>query len=137
MNADNIRHLYEYHFALNRKFWHFCIENLSWKQLIGIDKISVGSIRNQFVHIMSVDERWFRGLRGKPDTGSHNPENFGKPAEIRIQRSRKTISGQNEGLESAVSCSKSWHSSQGSNRGKITPFRVETSTSGLYPICFG
>lgn len=85
MNADSILNLYEYHFALNRKFWHFCTENLSWKQLIGIDKISVGSIRNQFVHIMSVDERWFRGLREKLDTGFHNPENFGKPAEIRMQ----------------------------------------------------
>ena len=85
MNADHIRHLYEYHFTLNRKFWHFCIKNLSWKQLIGRDKISVGSIRNQFVHIMSVDERWFRGLRGKPDIGFHNPENFGKAEEIRLQ----------------------------------------------------
>lgn len=85
MNADSIRHLYEYHFTLNRKFWHFCIENLTWKQLTGIDKISVGSIRNQFVHIMSVDERWFRGLHGKPDTGVHNPEDFKKPAEIRMK----------------------------------------------------
>lgn len=85
MTAEHTRHLYEYHFTLNRKFWHFCIENLSWKQLIGLDKISVGSIRNQFVHIMSVDERWFRGLRGMPDIDFHNPENFGEPKEIRLQ----------------------------------------------------
>ena len=34
---------------------------------------------------MSVDERWFRGLHGKPDTGVHNPEDFKKPAEIRMK----------------------------------------------------
>ena len=34
---------------------------------------------------MSVDERWFRGLRGKPDIDFHNPESFGEPKEIRLQ----------------------------------------------------
>jgi len=85
MNADHICHLFEYHFTLNRKFWHFCIENLSWKQMTEKMEISVGSILNQFAHIMSVDERWFNGLRRKPDPGHHNPENFGKPEEIRLQ----------------------------------------------------
>lgn len=85
MNADHIRHLFDYHFTLNRKFWHFCVENLSWQQMTKKMEISVGSITNQFVHIMSVDERWFNGLRRKPDSGFHNPENYGKPEEIRLE----------------------------------------------------
>jgi uncharacterized damage-inducible protein DinB len=85
MTADHLRHLFEYHFTLNRKFWHFCIENLKWNQMIEKSDISVGSIRNQFVHIMSVDDRWFSGFRKTPVPEHADPENFGKPEELRLK----------------------------------------------------
>ncbi len=28
MNADTFRHLYEYHFTINRKIWDRCVEPL-------------------------------------------------------------------------------------------------------------
>ncbi|MFW9908972.1 MAG: DinB family protein [Candidatus Thorarchaeota archaeon] len=85
INTDHLRHLFEYHFKLNRKFWHFCIENLKWKQMIEATDISVGSIRNLFVHIMSVDERWLSGLRRAPLLDHANPESYGKPEELRLR----------------------------------------------------
>jgi uncharacterized damage-inducible protein DinB len=85
IHADHIRHLYEYHFTLNRRFWHFCLDNLTWNEMIKRSDISVGSIRNQFVHIMSVDERWFSGLRRLEVPDYANPEAYEKPEELRMQ----------------------------------------------------
>ena len=83
MNIERYRHLYEYHFTLNRKFWDYCIENLTWEQFLQKSAISVGTIRNQFVHLMSVEERWFSVFRGVADPRFHNPVYFGKPEKIR------------------------------------------------------
>jgi len=51
--------------------------------------ISVGSIRNLFVHIMSVDERWFSGFKKTPLPEHANPESFresfSKPEELRLR----------------------------------------------------
>jgi uncharacterized damage-inducible protein DinB len=55
---------YEYHFAENRKIWDSYIPSLSWEQFTQAVNYSHGSVRNQLVHIMSVDEAWFSGLRG-------------------------------------------------------------------------
>jgi uncharacterized damage-inducible protein DinB len=38
--------------------------------------ISHGSLRNLFVHIISVDERWFSGIRKVEDPGFLNPKDF-------------------------------------------------------------
>jgi uncharacterized damage-inducible protein DinB len=85
MTAEQIRHLFEYHFTLNRKFWHFCLDNLTWKQMLKETDISVGSIRNQFVHIMSVDERWFSGLRRVAVPDFANPETYEKSEDLRLR----------------------------------------------------
>jgi len=85
VNMEHLRDLFEYHFTLNRKFWHFCIENLTWKQIVEKTDISVGSIRNQFVHIMSVDERWFSGFKRTPVPDHANPEIYGEPEELRLK----------------------------------------------------
>jgi uncharacterized damage-inducible protein DinB len=85
VQVDHIRQLFEYHFTLNRKFWHFCLDNLKWKQITKMSEISVGSIRNQFVHIMSVDERWFSGLRRLNVPDFANPEAYEKPEDLRIK----------------------------------------------------
>ncbi|MFX0045001.1 MAG: DinB family protein [Candidatus Hermodarchaeota archaeon] len=65
MNAEHTQRFYEYHFAMNRNLWDYCLENLTTDQFNEETGISAGSIRKTFVHIMSSDERWFRGLRGE------------------------------------------------------------------------
>ena len=83
MSIEYFNQLYEYHFALNHKFWDYCTENLTWKQFLRKTGISVNTIRNQFVHLMNVERRWFSVFRGVPDPGFTNPVYFGKPEKIR------------------------------------------------------
>jgi uncharacterized damage-inducible protein DinB len=64
MNANAFRHFYNYHFSENRKMWDEYIAPLSYEGFTQDVGYSHGSIRNQIVHIMSVDETWFSGLRG-------------------------------------------------------------------------
>ena len=64
MNADAFRHFYGYHFAENRKTWDSYIALLSQEQFTQDVGYSHGSIRNQIVHLISVDDTWFSGLRG-------------------------------------------------------------------------
>lgn len=63
MNADAFRHLYGYHFAENRKIWD-CVAQLSHEQFTQEANYSHGSVRDQIVHLMDVDEAWFSELRG-------------------------------------------------------------------------
>jgi uncharacterized damage-inducible protein DinB len=64
-------------------FWNFCIENLTWEQFLQETGISVNTIRNQFVHLMDVEERWFNGFEGTPNPGSVDPTRFDTPEKIR------------------------------------------------------
>jgi uncharacterized damage-inducible protein DinB len=63
MNADAFRHFYNYHFAENRRIWD-CAAQLSPEQFTQPVAYSHGSVREQIVHLMSVDEGWFCELRG-------------------------------------------------------------------------
>ena len=76
MNADAFRHFYEYHFAENRKIWDSYITPLSDDQFTQKVNYSFESVRNQIVHLMSVDDTWFSGLRGVEIPESLNPANF-------------------------------------------------------------
>ena len=64
MKADGFRQLYDYHFTVNRRIWDKCVMSLSDEQFYRELPYSIGSIHNQTVHMMSIDERWFSGLRG-------------------------------------------------------------------------
>jgi uncharacterized damage-inducible protein DinB len=63
MNAAAIRQLYEYHFSENHKIWDTCISILSPAQFTQQVDYSHGSIRNQIVHLINVDNGWFCELR--------------------------------------------------------------------------
>jgi uncharacterized damage-inducible protein DinB len=76
MNADAFRHFYNYHFTENRKIWDAHITSLSQEEFIQNMGYSHGSIRNQIVHLMSVDDTWFRGLQGVEIPESLDPANF-------------------------------------------------------------
>ncbi len=63
MNANPFRHLYEYHFSENRHMWDAYIGPLSYEQFTQPVEYSHGSIRNQVLHLLSVDEGWFLELQ--------------------------------------------------------------------------
>ncbi len=76
MNAAAFRQLYGYHFSENRKIWDACITPLTQEQFTRVASYSHGSVRNQVVHLMTVDENWFSPLRGEelpawPDPASY------------------------------------------------------------------
>jgi len=76
MNANAFRHFYSYHFTENRKIWDTYITSLSHEQFTENVDYSRGSVRNQIVHLMSVDDTWFSGLQGVEIPESLNPTNF-------------------------------------------------------------
>jgi uncharacterized damage-inducible protein DinB len=64
MNADAFRQFYDYHFAENRKIWVKYVPQLSPEQFRHAVDYSHGSVRNQLVHLMDVDDVWFSELQG-------------------------------------------------------------------------
>jgi uncharacterized damage-inducible protein DinB len=85
MNADSFRHFFEYHFNENRTIWEKYITSISDEQLKHQAGYSHGSVRNQIVHVMSVDDTWFSGLRGVEIPDSLDPDTFVDRNTIRIQ----------------------------------------------------
>jgi len=75
MDADAFRHLYEYHFSENRKIWNSYVTKLSYEQFIRPVNYSHGSVRDQLVHIMNVDDAWFSELRGIENPQSYTHAN--------------------------------------------------------------
>ena len=59
MNAEAFRHFYEYHFTENPKLWGHYVMLLSYEQFTQAAGYSHGSVREQLIHLMSVDEIWF------------------------------------------------------------------------------
>jgi uncharacterized damage-inducible protein DinB len=76
LNANAFRHFYNYHFTENRKMWDSCIALLSYEQFTQNVNYSHGSVRDQVVHLMNVDDAWFSGLRGVENPESFNPATF-------------------------------------------------------------
>ena len=63
MNANAFRHFYNYHFAENHKIWDRYILPLSYEQFSQHADYSIGSVRDQIIHLLDVDELWFSELR--------------------------------------------------------------------------
>lgn len=83
MNATAFRHFFNYHFAENRKLWDTCIMTLSDAEFADPVSYSLGALRNHVVHLMSVDDTWFSGLRGAPIPDPLDPADFADRAAIR------------------------------------------------------
>ena len=83
MNADGFRHFYDYHLTENRKIWDDCVTPLSREQFTQDVDYSHGSVRDQIVHLMSVDDTWFSGLRAVEIPKPLNPADFGDRKAIR------------------------------------------------------
>jgi uncharacterized damage-inducible protein DinB len=76
MNANAFRHFYDYHFTTNRKIWDSYITQLSYEQFTQHVGYSHGSVRDQIVHLIDVDEVWFCELRGAEPSEPLPPANF-------------------------------------------------------------
>jgi uncharacterized damage-inducible protein DinB len=76
MNADAFRHFYEYHFTENRKIWDAYVTPLTHELFTQEVNYSHGSVRDQAVHLMSVADTWFSGLRGVEIPESCDPADF-------------------------------------------------------------
>ena len=76
MNANAFHHFYEYHLTENRKIWDSYVTPLSYEQFTQAVDYSHGSVRDQIVHLMSVDDTWFSGLRGVEIPEPLNPAHF-------------------------------------------------------------
>lgn len=63
MNADAFRHLYGYHFTQNRTLWDRYVMSLSYEQFTQAVDYSHGSVRDQIVHLISVDDIWLSEIR--------------------------------------------------------------------------
>jgi len=83
MNADAFRHFYGYHFTENRNLWDSCVTQLSDEQFTQDVAYSHGSVRDQIVHLMSVDEGWFSELRGVEPSEPSPPANLNDRESIR------------------------------------------------------
>jgi uncharacterized damage-inducible protein DinB len=88
MNANAFRHFYEYHFAENRKIWDNYISSLSYEQFTQNVDYSHGSVRNQIVHLMNVDDGWFRELQGHESSDFLSPANLDEREIIRVHWDR-------------------------------------------------
>ena len=83
MNTKAFQHFYDYHFAENRSLWDSYIAHLPSEQFTQPVGASPWSIRDQIVHLMSVDEIWFRELRGLEPTAPFPPADGDDRAAIR------------------------------------------------------
>lgn len=76
MNADAFRHIYDYHFAENRKIWDRYVTCLSFDQFTQSAVYSHGSIRDQIIHLIDVDDVWFCELQGVEPSDPFTPAGF-------------------------------------------------------------
>ena len=83
MNTNAFRHFYDYHFAENRNIWDTYVTPLSHEHFTQEVEYSHGSVRDQVIHLMSVDEAWFRDLGGVVISESLNPPEFHNRESIR------------------------------------------------------
>jgi uncharacterized damage-inducible protein DinB len=85
MDANAFRHLYDYHLAENRKIWDRYITALSPEQFTQDVNYSHGSVRDQIVHLIDVDELWFSELRGVEPSEALPPADFDDRERIRAR----------------------------------------------------
>ncbi len=83
MKTTIISHLYDYHFAENRKTWNWYINDLPQQQFTQKSDYSLGSVRNHLVHLMDVEDAWFCGLRGVEIPEEVNPLQFDDRKKLR------------------------------------------------------
>ena len=85
MNANAFLHFYDYHFNENRSIWDSYITQLSFEQFTQAADYSHGSVRDQIIHLMNVDEAWFSDLRGDEFPEPYKPADADDRENIRAR----------------------------------------------------
>jgi uncharacterized damage-inducible protein DinB len=99
MNADAFRYLYDYHFAENHRIWDCYVVPLPYDRFTQGSEYSHGSVRDQIVHLVNVDDIWFSELRGVEILKPFEPTAFDDRESIRThwdrveQRMRDYLAG--------------------------------------------
>lgn len=77
MEHTMLETLVAYHSALHRRLWDSVMQ-ISDEQFVDDSAYAHGSIRNQLVHLATVETRWLRGLRGDPEARTFQlvPEDY-------------------------------------------------------------
>lgn len=88
MNTEMFRHFYNYHFAMNRFIWDQYISQLSDEAFLQPADYAHGSVRNQVVHMMDVDDAWFTEMSGRELSTTLDPAQFTDRAELRTHWDR-------------------------------------------------
>jgi uncharacterized damage-inducible protein DinB len=88
MNANAFRYLYDYHFTENRRIWDNCVTPLSSEQFTQNVAYSHGSVRDQIIHLLEVDELWFCELGGNQPSESLPAANTDDRENIRAKWDR-------------------------------------------------
>jgi uncharacterized damage-inducible protein DinB len=83
MNAGAFRHFYDYHFSENRKIWDRYVTQLSYEQFTQQAGYSHGSVRDQILHLMDVEDVWFSELRGIEPSEPLSPTDLDDRQKIR------------------------------------------------------
>ncbi len=83
MNVAMFRHFYDYHFAMNRFIWNQYISQLSDEAFLQAADYAHGSVRNQVIHMLHVDEAWFADLSGRTPPEQPDPTEFTDRPQIR------------------------------------------------------
>lgn len=79
MNADAFRHFFDYHLAQNRQIWDAHIAQLSEEDFTRDSAYSIGSVRDQILHLMDVDEAWLSDLAGLAIPDGPDPDDEPDP----------------------------------------------------------
>jgi uncharacterized damage-inducible protein DinB len=61
-----VRGLVGYNYASHERLWDSIVQ-LTDEQFVQEVSYSHGSVRDQIIHVATVDSRWLRGLKGEPD----------------------------------------------------------------------
>lgn len=84
MQALMLRHFINYHIAENATLWSY-VDQLTADQFVADIAYAHGSIRNQLVHMLSVDATWLAGLRGQSIPDPLDPTQFVSSITLKAQ----------------------------------------------------
>ncbi len=64
MRTEQILTMFDYHYGMFEQVWQ-CVLDLTSAQFVAETDYSLGSVRNQLVHCLSVDNRWLARIQGQ------------------------------------------------------------------------
>ena len=86
MKAEQIRELFNFHFAMNQKVWDQVISQLSDEQFLQEPGYPGRSVRSQLVHMIDIDRGWLEMIKGERWQGTSDPADFPDKESVRVYR---------------------------------------------------